>query len=236
MNTDQPIPIPATPVLKRGAIRSLADHVYAELRADIVRGQLKPGARLVELELAEQAGTSQGPVREALQRLEREGLVYRQARSATYVTDISIDEMYALFSVRSVIEGFAARRTAVRYTPAHNSILVDLVAGMRSAGLDGDMFALTEADLQFHRHVMIWAESVSLLRAWNPLYSQIQRFVIHTHVDHFPHLTEIADTHQPVLDAFNSRDGDQAARAMEEHIMLIWSRMKPNDQLEERSA
>ena len=52
-------------------------------------------------------GTSQGPVREALQRLEYEGLVERRARSSSFVTPMSIDEMYELFVVRSVVEGFA---------------------------------------------------------------------------------------------------------------------------------
>src|SRR3954453_21086728 len=98
-------------------IASLPDQVYEHLRRAIVTAQLKPGEKLVELEIAAQMGTSQGPVREALQRLERDGLFERQARIATYVSSISMDEMYELFSVRSVIEGFAIRRAAQKITP-----------------------------------------------------------------------------------------------------------------------
>lgn len=224
---DQPFKSTPPAFAPTGAAKSLADQVYARVRAGIVRGQLAPGVRLLELELAEQMGTSQGPVREALQRLEREGLVMKQARSATFVTPISIDEMYTLFSVRSVIEGFAARRTAVRFNPGYDSVLVSLVGRMNAAGVAGDMFALTESDLQFHRQIILWAENATLLRAWNPLYSQIQRFIVQSHADHFPELTEIAETHQPVLAALRSRNPDDAAQAIQEHIMLIWSRTRP---------
>src|SRR5215470_12665444 len=89
-------------------IASLPDQVYEHLRRAIISAELPPGEKLIELEIAAQMGTSQGPVREALQRLERDGLVERRARSATFVTSISPDEMYELFSIRSVIEGFAA--------------------------------------------------------------------------------------------------------------------------------
>src|SRR5215470_19708501 len=89
-------------------LASLSDQVYEHLRLAIIHTDLVPGEKLVELEIAAQMGTSQGPVREALQRLERDGLVERRARSATFVTSISPDEMYELFSIRSVIEGFAA--------------------------------------------------------------------------------------------------------------------------------
>lgn len=232
LNMDQPVKSTSSTIALAGAAKSLADQVYAQVRAGIVRGQLAPGTRLLELELAEQMGTSQGPVREALQRLEREGLVAKQARSATFVTPISIDEMYALFSVRSVIEGFAARRTAVRFNPAYDSTLVNLVGRMNTAALAGDMFALTEADLQFHRQILLWAENATLLRAWNPLYSQIQRFIVQSHANHFPELTEISETHQPVLAALRSEDPDAAARAIQEHIMLIWSRTRPKEQAE----
>src|SRR6185436_6452712 len=96
---------------------SLSDQVYEQLRSSIISAERNPGEKLVELEIAAQMGTSQGPVREALQRLERDGLVERQARSATYVSSISMDEMYELFSVRSVIEGYAIQRAAQKITP-----------------------------------------------------------------------------------------------------------------------
>jgi DNA-binding GntR family transcriptional regulator len=98
----------------RRTVRSLADQVYAYLRTAIISEQLAPNARIVELEIANTMGTSQGPVREALQRLEREGLVTKQPHSAIFVTTVSIDEMYELFSIRSVIEASPSARRAPR--------------------------------------------------------------------------------------------------------------------------
>lgn len=216
----------------RGQVSSLTDQVYGRLRTDIIRGLLPPGARLVELDVAQQMGTSQGPVREALQRLEREGLVRKQKRSASYVTEMPIEEMFALFSVRSAIEGFTARRVASRLTEEQLHTLEELVQQMREAGEAGDLFALTEYDLAFHRQIGQWADSPSLLRSWDPLYSQIQRFVVQTHADHFARLTEIADTHEPILAALRQGDPETAKAVMQAHVMLIWSRIGARDQEE----
>jgi len=222
------LPMPAL----RGGFSSLSDRAYYQIRTDIIRGDLPPGARLVELDLAAQIGASQGPIREALQRLEREGLIRKQKRSASFVTEMPIDEMYALFSVRSAIEGFTVRRVASRLDGDQLAQLEGLVMRMHNAGRAGDLFTLTEYDLQFHRQIGVWAQSPSLLRSWDPLYSQIQRFVVQTHSTHFDKLTDIADTHLPILDALRSGDADRATAVMQEHIMLIWSRIGAGEQKE----
>ncbi|MBK8050197.1 MAG: GntR family transcriptional regulator [Anaerolineales bacterium] len=202
------------------------------MRARIVSGQLPPDARIVELDIASSMGTSQGPVREALQRLEREGLVRRQVHSATFVTDISLDEMYELFSIRSVIEGLAIHRTVQTITLAQCDQLARLVDLMRDAGTRDDMFTLTEYDFQFHRLICQWSNSGTLLRAWDPLYSQIQRFVVHTHRAYFAHTTDIADTHLPMLAALRCGDVEHVSRLIQEHIMLIWSLFGQNNPLQ----
>jgi DNA-binding GntR family transcriptional regulator len=204
-------------------MKSLADQVYERLRLTIVDGELAPGARVVELEIANSMGTSQGPVREALQRLEREGLVQRQAHSATFVTEFSVDEMYELFSIRSVIEGFAIQRAVARITDEQCARLETLVNLMREAGLRDDMLTLTESDLQFHRLICQWSGSATLQRAWEPLYSQIQRFVVRTHKNYFASLTDIADTHMPIVQALRQHDEQNVTRLIQEHVMLIWS-------------
>ena len=219
--TGQPLP--------RCAVSSLTDQVYGQLRADIIRGDLPPGSRLVVMDLAEQMGTSQGPIREALQHLEREGLVRKQKRSASFVTEMPIDEMFALFSVRSEIEGFTVRRVASQISEDQLQVLENLVEQMRIAGRAGDLFALCKYDMEFHRQIGLWAGSPSLLRSWDPLYSQIQRFVVQTHAYHFAELTDIADEHLPILEALREGDPDAAAAVMQEHIMLIWSLIRAGE-------
>ena len=193
------------------------------MRASIVSERLAPGARVVELDIANTMGTSQGPVREALQRLEREGLVTKQSHSATFVTTVSLDEMYELFSIRSVIEGFAIGRTVTRITPEQCDQLEALVEQMRAAGRQDDMLGLTEHDLQFHRLICQWSGSATLQRAWDPLYGQIQRFVVRTHKNYFASLTDIADTHLPIIAALRAQDAEDVVRLIQEHVMLIWA-------------
>jgi DNA-binding GntR family transcriptional regulator len=204
-------------------VSSLSDQVYAHLRQAIICSELVPGEKLVELEIAAQMGTSQGPVREALQRLEHDGLVERQARSATFVTSIPIDEMYELFSVRSEIEGFAARRTAQKIIAAQYERLDELVQKMAQAGGQKEIITLAEYDMQFHRSIVEWSDSAGLLRVWIPLSSQIQRFIVQSHPQQYPDLVQVGTRHQPIVDALRRRDSEEAARALQEHIMLIWS-------------
>jgi DNA-binding GntR family transcriptional regulator len=204
-------------------VSSLSDQVYTHLRHAIICSQLLPGEKLVELEIAAQMGTSQGPVREALQRLEHDGLVERQARSATFVSSIPTDEMYELFSIRSEIEGFAARRTAQRISTSQYDQLEELVQKMAQAGSQKEIITLAEFDMQFHRSIVEWSESAGLLRVWLPLSNQIQRFIVQSHPQQYPDFVEVGTRHRPIVEALRRRDGDGAAHAIQEHIMLIWS-------------
>src|SRR5262245_8324192 len=208
-------------------VESLADQIYGRLREEIIHGHFQPGKRLVELDIAAQMGTSQGPVREALQRLERDGLVERRVRSATFVADTSIGEIYELFSIRSLVESFAIRHTIARITPDQCDELQTLVEDMRRAGRADDMIALVEHDVEFHRRICEWSGSTTLFRTWMPLYSQIQRFIALTHRRYFPDLVELANTHQPIVEVLRGGDAEQAARIIQEHIMLIWSKVEP---------
>jgi DNA-binding GntR family transcriptional regulator len=211
------------PVSRVTKVSSLSDQVYTYLRHAIICSERLPGEKLVELEIAAQVGTSQGPVREALQRLEYDGLVERRARSATFVTSIPIDEMYEIFSIRGQIEGFAVRRTAQCITPAQLDELDELVRQMAAAGRRGEIITLAEYDMQFHYSIVEWADSVSLLRVWQPLSSQIQRFIVQSHPQEYPDLAEVGNRHQPIVDALRERDSERAAQALQKHIMLIWS-------------
>ncbi len=206
-------------------VASLSDQVYEQLRSAIIHAELAPGEKLVELDIAAQMGTSQGPVREALQRLERDGLVERQARSATYVSSMLIDEMYELFSVRSLIEGFAIRRAAQKITSDQCDYLENLIREMEQAGRREDMITLAEYDMRFHRYIVESGGSVGLLRVWTPLSSQIQRFVVQSHPHHYSDLVEIGTRHQPIVAALRQHDSQGAARAVQEHIMLIWPKL-----------
>lgn len=222
-------PQPTRPVaLRRNGVpaHSLAQQVMQQLRAEIIHGRLAPGERLVELDIARRMGTSQGPVREALKMLEHDGLVERRAHTATFVAPMSFDDMYELFKIRSAVESYAIRRAARQITEAECDELDQLIAQMRDAGKRNDIAALVEHDMAFHRRICEWSGSITLVQVWTPLYSQIQRFVVQNHPQHFKNLPDIADTHHPIVNALRSGRPAAASRAMREHIMLIWSRVE----------
>lgn len=208
-------------------LSSLSDQVYDHLRLAIIRSELQPSEKLVELDIAAQMGTSQGPVREALQRLERDGLVERRARSATFVSDVSNDQIYELFSIRSVIEGFAARRTIQTVTPDQCDELDELVQQMEKAGERKEIVPLVESDMQLHRRIVEWSDSPSLMRAWLPLSSQIQRFVTRWHPLYYPDLVEVGRRHQVIVDAMRQREVEGISQLVQDHIMHIWTIIEP---------
>lgn len=223
--------------VKNGTVnRSLARQVMQQLRFEIIHGKLAPGERLVELDIARRMGTSQGPVREALQMLEREGLVERLAHTASFVTPLSFDDMYELFKIRSLVESYATRRAAQHMSDADCDALDMLVAQMREAGQRGDIVTLVDCDMAFHRHLCECSGNVTLVQMWTPLYSQIQRFVAQNHPQHFRNLADIADTHNPIVAALRRRRPAAAARAMRQHIMLIWSLLERRDAQQQTRA
>lgn len=219
MNTDSPF--------SRHRLTSLSDQVYDRLRRAIITAELPPGEKLVELDVAAQMGTSQGPIREALQRLEHDGLVNRRARSATFVTTMAISEMYELFSIRSVIEGFAIQHTVQTINALQCGLLDELVQKMALAGREQDLIGLAELDLQFHQRIVEWSGREGLQRVWKPLSSQVERFIVQSHPEHYLDFVEIGTRHQPIVDALRRGDRDEAVQVMQEHIMLIWTRINP---------
>jgi DNA-binding GntR family transcriptional regulator len=213
-------------------LSSLSEQVTEELRRQIVHSHRQPGDRLVELEIAAEMGVSQGTVREALQRLESDGLVERQSRTATFVTGSSLEEMYELSMIRQAVEGFTFRRAAKRITDKQCDELQSLVEQMREAARNKDMETLERIDTEFHQRVCELSGSRILLRVWLPLFTQLRRFITQAHQRFFPQRTEIADGHQPLVDALRSRDPKKAETAVTRHILVSWARMNEDQQLE----
>lgn len=204
---------------------SFADQVYSRLRVAILIGELATGQRLTELEIATRMGTSQAPVREALQRLENDGLVEKQPRTGTFVTLVSLSEIQELFQIRALVERFAIRRTVEKITLGQIAYLEALVQAMHRAAQEDNLLLLGEADMDFHRCLCEWSGSNALLRAWTPLYSQIQRFITQNHRSYFASLDEIAGLHTPIVDALRSGKPDFAQQVIEEHVLLTFRKM-----------
>ena len=112
--------------------RPLREIVYEELREGILTGAIKPGTRMMEVDLAEEMGVSRTPVREAIRKLEKEGLVTIRPRKGAYASDISVKSMMDILEVRSNLEGLAAYLAAERMSPEKKEALVKVERGVRT--------------------------------------------------------------------------------------------------------
>lgn len=209
---------PTVPARGSGHGETVAREIWKGLRQRILRGTLAPGARLVELEIAGEIGASQASAREALQLLERDGLVVRRGRSGTFVTEVFEDEMREIFQLRVMIEGFAIGRAVERMTPARVAELTGFVDAMRSAGSRGDAVQLVENDMSFHEHLLAWSEQTTLLRVWSLLQAQLERFLVMQDLRSFTDLTFVADSHLPLLSALEAGDAPLAAEELRTHM------------------
>lgn len=125
--------------------------LHAALLEAIDRGDYAPGARLIETELADRFGVSRTPVREALNRLESEGLAARDQRRGLTVAALDRDQLGELYDLREVLEGFAARLAARRASPAEIEVLREMVAA--DGAIADDPPALAQSNRRFHRQI-----------------------------------------------------------------------------------
>lgn len=206
---------------------TVVDDIWVQLRRLILRGEMPPGSRLVELDIATRTGASQASAREALQRLERDGLVVRRGRSGTFVTEVVPGEMDEVFRIRVAVETAAVRRAASNLRPEQLRELRALVDQMREAGEQDDPVAMVEYDMAFHHRICSWAEHAILLRVWTLLYAQMERFLVIYDALHFADLTQVADSHLPIVAALEARDVDEAVRRISDHVEYAVARPLP---------
>jgi DNA-binding GntR family transcriptional regulator len=185
-----------------------------ELLRRILGGHYDPGERLVELRIAEEFGTSQGPVREALRELEATGLVTNIPRRGTYVSEVMGEGLREIYTVRGALEEQATRIVTARRL-ADLSSLQREVDGMRDAALAGETDGVVDHSVRFHRAIMQAAGNRLLLNIWQSL--QIETRTTITMLVEGLDLVEIADSHQPIIDAIASGDAETAARVAREH-------------------
>jgi len=196
------------------------DAIYAAVKRRIVLNELRPGMALTELALAADLGCSQGPVREALMRLQEDGLVLRKGHRGTVVTPLNPDEAEEILALRRRIEIRAAPRAAKAVDAAALERLDRLRARMVEAADDGDEYRLIELDTEFHLEIFRLAG----LRALEQI---LVRCMLHSHRQklyeprHRRPLHETAARHDLLYDLLAARNGAGLAQALGGHIDTI---------------
>jgi DNA-binding GntR family transcriptional regulator len=187
--------------------RALRHDVRDGIVRSILDGEIRPGDRLIEMQIAKAYGTSQGPVREALRELEMLGFVRSEMHRGTYVRDPWHRGMHELFQVRAGLEELAARLATPRLCDDVSALQAEVDA------MDGP--AAVEHSERFHRLIVEASGNQLLLTMWSNL--SISAHTALTMVALTPDATTIALSHQPIVDAIASGDPELACKASREH-------------------
>ena len=198
--------------------RPLGEQVTALIREMIHQGELAPGQRLVEEQLAEQTGTSRTPIREALHRLEQEGLVVRRDKGGYRVRPLSAREVEETTGVRAALESYAVELACRAMTPERLEGLKQNVAEFAQALQAGQRQRLVELNTQFHQELYQMAGSQLLLRMINDLAEALHRFRVALLSDPESAARSLRD-HRAMLEALEKGDPHLAARACREHVL-----------------
>jgi DNA-binding GntR family transcriptional regulator len=198
---------------------SLAERAYRRLRDSIVQGALAPGSRISERSLATALGISAQPVREALRRLEQDGMVVTLPRRGTVVAEFGPDRQAEMGRIRAALEGAAAALAAGRADDAALAALEAQLQAMRDATAAGRPELVSEANERFHALIHKATENVFLIRSLAALRAY----------DHFGRVRALGATpkelpralreHAGILAALQARDPDAAETRMRAHVL-----------------
>ncbi|BBI54493.1 GntR family transcriptional regulator [Vreelandella olivaria] len=203
---------------RRSSRRSHA--LFEALQKEIVLGSLQPEQSLTEMDLAQRFDCSQGTVREALMRLNEEGLVNRLPNRGTHVAPCHADDARALLNIRREVECTYLDRVVARANAQLDRDLHEMLNGMRNAARDRDEYMLSVWDRSFHTRLFLAAE----LPVVTPI---LTRCLIHNHrfkiLNSTPNreLEATAERHVPILDALAARDTEALHDILGHHIATI---------------
>ena len=194
---------------------SLGQQAYIALRQKIVRLDFAPGDVLREDELQASLGLGRTPIREALQRLQREHFVTVIPRRGMFVSGIEVEELSMLFETRAVLEPYAARLAALRGTPDEWDEMAETLAQTSDESLDD----VAQLALDRRCHEIIWSASGNrfLLDTLDMLYAQSDR-LWHLYLADVSDMQHAVDEHQAILSALRDGDGDEVASLVETHV------------------
>ncbi|MBE2998310.1 GntR family transcriptional regulator [Nocardiopsis sp. HNM0947] len=195
--------------------RGLADEVADTVRAAIFDGTYPPGTQLRETELSAELEVSRGPVREALMRLEGEGLLRSGWHRGAVVVELSADDVAEIDSLRGALEHLAVQ-LAVEHASDEDLDTVARAADRMARA--GDAHELAALDVAFHDAVYAATGHRRLQEAWNTIRSQVHLFLVSrigVSVDGY--LTTVPGEHRELAEALRARDTESALRLFADH-------------------
>ena len=207
---------------------SLRREVYERIKSAIVGRRLNPGERLDEKTLSESLGVSRTPVREALSRLDHEGLVYSCARRGVFVQRFTIKDVLEIIEMREVLEGLATRLFTQRASELERKKLRAIVEPYTTANVGDLIDEYNRDNVRFHDLIMLGSGNSRLVQSLRNLY------------DHYAMATTVriialtkrggrsVDEHHAIVEAILARDAPLAEQLMRTHIRAVADDVRDN--------
>ena len=195
----------------------LRDVVFNTLRQAILTGEMEPGERLMEIQLANKLGVSRTPIREAIRKLELEGLVIMIPRKGAEVAHITVKDMRDVLEVRSALEELAATLACKNVTAEHIEELKTANRVFEAAIVSKDVVAIVNADVAFHNIIYSMTDNQRLIQIINNLSEQMYRYRLEYVKDARSHSILISE-HADIINRIASRDEEGAKEVISQHI------------------
>lgn len=195
----------------------LRDVVFNTLRQAILKGELEPGERLMEIQLAERLGVSRTPIREAIRKLELEGLVLMIPRKGAEVAKISEKSLRDVLEVRRSLEELAIELACARMTEEDIDALNHAQNDFRVAVKQGDAMTIAESDEHFHDIIYNGTGNTRLVQILNNLREQMYRYRLEYIKDEDKRQILLVE-HDQIFKAIRDRHVAEAKAAAREHI------------------
>jgi DNA-binding GntR family transcriptional regulator len=201
---------------------SFADEIRHALREQILSGELAPGERLTEQGIAEQMGTSAGPVREAFAKLAAEGLLISLPHRGTFVSSVSTEEARAAYDVRAILEPFAAECFLARMDDTDLHALEQLLEEYRAAAAVDDYPAMIPIDMRFHGYLFAHSGNPTLAVIWPQLEVTIRKFIVVAGPQYDRDHAELVRKHDELLRHIRRRDVKTVCNLLATHGHDLW--------------
>ena len=203
-----------------GSSLTLAERLREKLEGAIAAGQLEPGSRLDEQEIAQRFGVSRTPVREAFRLMAANNLVELRGRQGATVRSIKAQVLIEMFQVMAELEGLCARLAARRVSPGWAEQISEIHQRVVAASKSGDVDEFYDINQEFHEAIYEASRNVFLAEQTRKLRNQVAAY--RRRVTHMPN--RIADTireHEAIMQAILAHDPERAHSTMRDHVNLL---------------
>jgi DNA-binding GntR family transcriptional regulator len=199
---------------------SLGNQAYQGLKRIILERQILPGGKLNEGDLANALGISRTPIREAINRLEKEGLVQIVPQRGAYVVQFTEKDVYELFLIRENLEGLAAYLAATKMNEKDLAKLTSFIEGFSEPFDEKEIRRYAREDFKFHQAVVQFSDAQRLINLIATLHDYIRIFRLTT-MGVSGRMKISLEEHRDLLDAFRRKNAEEAEQKMRAHIRHV---------------